>query len=203
MVRVAISVEGTTEERFVESTLQEYFLNKNIQLQPISINGNVSVARVQNELKRIARSFDKITTLYDFYGFKDKELKDTKESLEHKIRTGLDTFVLSRLDVYIQMYEFEGLLFSSPETIAEHIKHNGGKNLTEKWAKEILYEFGGKPETINDSPHTAPSKRLEKYTNYSKTIHGPNIARAIGIHELRQKCPYFDQWLAKIEGWGK
>lgn len=92
------------------------------------------------------------------------------------------------------MYEFEGLLFSSPNTIASVLQ----KPELEKWAEEILDHFNGNPELINDSPETAPSKRL-KNTPYRKTTHGPNIIKEMGIPKLRDKCGKFNEWLCKLE----
>ncbi|MGV8948978.1 MAG: DUF4276 family protein [Candidatus Paracaedibacter sp.] len=57
------------------------------------------------------------------------------------------------------------------------------------------------PEAINDSRETAPSKRLEKHTTYRKTTYGPNIAKEIGLSEIRQKCAGFDTWISMIESW--
>lgn len=56
------------------------------------------------------------------------------------------------------------------------------------------------PEDINDSPHTAPSKRiLAAMTNYQKTFHGPLIACDIGLDAIQRECPHFAEWLRKIE----
>jgi hypothetical protein len=57
------------------------------------------------------------------------------------------------------------------------------------------------PEDINDSPETAPSKRiLAAMSGYQKTFHGPLIACDIGIDPMRAACPHFDQWLRALEG---
>ena len=52
MVRIGISVEGTTEERFVEMVLSPYLAQKNIYITPISMNGDVKLDRVKSELDR-------------------------------------------------------------------------------------------------------------------------------------------------------
>ena len=57
------------------------------------------------------------------------------------------------------------------------------------------------PGDINDSPHTAPSKRiLAAVPGYQKTFHGPLIACDIGLDAMRATCPHFDRWLNTIEG---
>lgn len=164
-------------------------------MTPILMRGNVSVDRIRGELKKISNSFNHVTTLYDFYGFKKKDTEETKDTLEAKILSGADYSIKGKLIPYVQMYEFEGLLFSCPETLSSNLM---GESLKE-WAQKILSEFNDKPEQINDSQETAPSKRLLNYTNYRKTTHGPNIAKAIGIEKIREKCFGFNEWLEKIE----
>lgn len=65
---------------------------------------------------------------------------------------------------------------------------------------EVIEECGS-PEKINNSPQTAPSKRLERWAHgrYGKTTSGIVIARAIGIDKMRKKCPLFNSWLFKLE----
>ncbi|MDO9140421.1 MAG: DUF4276 family protein [Methylobacter sp.] len=196
MVRLGISVEGTTEERFIKAVLVPYLAQKGIYVTPVSINGNVSVDRVKHELENLAYSFDYVSTFYDFYGFKRKVEGETKTTLESKIKESVKEGLRENLIPYIQMYEFEGLLFSSPETIAAVLQDES----LNAWATDILVAFNHNPEKVNDSPETAPSKRLEKSTNYRKTTHGPNIAKQIGLAKMRDMCSGFDGWLTKLEG---
>jgi len=44
------------------------------------------------------------------------------------------------------------------------------------WVKNILDQFSGNPELINNSPETAPSKRLA-VISYRKTTHEPDIRK--------------------------
>lgn len=195
MVRLGISVEGVTELRFVTAVLAEHLWAYKISPEPVSVGGNISIPRVSSELDKLSKSFDHITTFYDFYGFKGKPQGATKASLEEDIFLGVNDFTRGKLIPYIQMYEFEGLLFSSPVAIANNVEGND----VEVWSGNILQEFGGKPERINDSLQTAPSKRLEQFTNYRKTIDGPNICKEIGLSSIRAKCIGFDDWLSKLE----
>ena len=195
MVRIGISVEGVTEERFIKALLAPYLSARGIYATPISLNGNVSVDRVKHELKNLVHSFDYTTTFYDFYGFKHKDPLDTKETLENKIHTAVNNDLRHKLIPYIQMYEFEGLLFSSPSAIASNLQDNK----LHEWAEKILEEFNNNPETVNNSKETAPSKRLEQRTIYRKTTHGPNIAAEIGLEKIREMCSGFNSWLSQIE----
>lgn len=199
MVRVGISVEGTTEERFVRMVLAPYLEQKQIYITPISMGGDVKLDRVKSELKKIANSFDYVTTFYDFYGFKGKLDCDTKASLEQKMHDHAYASIQAKLIPYVQMYEFEGLLFSCPTAMGSVLTQRDFQATVEVWAQGILAQFESNPEKINDSPQTAPSKRLESNTNYRKTTHGPNIAKQIGIQKLREVCTGFNQWLTRIE----
>ena len=204
MVRLAISVEGLTEERFVKELLAPHLQTRNIVTTPIILGktgGDVYLPRVKKELNQIAASFDKVTTLYDFYGFRGKEQGETRASLERKILDNVANRLQGRIIPYVQMYEFEGLLFSSPEAIESHVP---GKGLAD-WAQKVLDQFHGNPEQINDSKTSAPSKRLQERaqsvkTRYIKTVHGPAIAQDIGLGALREKCAGFNGWLNQLEG---
>ncbi len=95
---------------------------------------------------------------------------------------------------FIQIHEFESLLFSDPSILAGKI---GIKPIA---IEDILRECG-EPEEINDYPVTAPSKRIEKLCRkkYRKVAMGKSIAESIGVQTMRRKCPHFDKWLNSIE----
>ncbi|BFM50669.1 DUF4276 family protein [Marinomonas sp. THO17] len=195
MVRIGISVEGSTEERFVKRVLGQYLATKGIYMTPISMGGDVNVERAKNELKKIANNFDFVTTLYDFYGFKKRLDGESKEDLENRLMDSAHEAIRSKFIPYVQMYEFEGLLFSCPESMERGLNESG----VQQWCQNVLAEFNDNPESINNSVETAPSKRLLKHTKYRKTTHGPNIAAEIGIPKMREMCIGFHEWLCKIE----
>lgn len=198
MVRLAISVEGPTEERFVQMVMVPHLQGRDIYAVPFPLGhggGDVSLSRIRKDLNKLANSFDKVTTLYDYYGFRDKASGETKETLEQKIVACVAAPLRDRIIPHVQMHEFEGILFSSPEAM----EHAIGEAGIADWAAGILHQFGNDPEKINDSTVTAPSKRLLARTKYLKTTHGPNIAKEIGLNNLRQKCAGFCKWLDALE----
>jgi hypothetical protein len=150
-------------------------------------------------------AFDRVTTLVDFYGFKDRDGRSRAETeqaiLERTqlLTTGFDPrFVLP----YVQPHEFEGLLFTDP--VAFEWVQDGWTEDVRRALFEVAAAFES-PEQINDSPETAPSKRILKIFPegaYSKTEHGPLIAESIGIDAIRAKCPAFDEWVGKLQAWG-
>ena len=195
MLRLAVSVEGKTERNFVTAVIQPHFMRNGIDITPIDLRGNVSVDRASTEIRKFSRGFDYVTTFYDFYGFKGKTLDETTESLEARLSARLDNLLGERFIPYIQMHEFEGLLFSSPNVLAIYLKDES----LDSWATKILNDHNNNPEQINDSAISAPSKRLQSKTIYSKPDLGPVIAKEIGLARLRAKCPGFDEWITRIE----
>jgi Domain of unknown function (DUF4276) len=102
---------------------------------------------------------------------------------------------LQRFIPYVQIYEFEGLLFSDCHSLASAID----KPLLAIKFKEIREGFLT-PEDINDSKITAPSKRiLAIYSRYNKPIHGSLAIMEIGIDAIRRECKLFDRWLQQLE----
>ena len=200
MVRLAISVEGLTEERFAKEMLVPHLQKREIYVVPKKLGrdgGGVSLPRVRKDLNKLAHQFDKVTTMYDFYGFRGKDPDETKATLEQKILNCVSGPLQGKIMPYVQMHEFEGLLFSSPEAMENGIQQAG----TCKWAQGVLGKFGGDPEKINDSTETAPSKRLSQFCRgaYVKSVQGLEIAEEIGLDVMRQKCLGFGDWLAQLE----
>jgi hypothetical protein len=59
-------------------------------------------------------------------------------------------------------------------------------------------------EEIDDQPETAPSRRIAKlFPGYRKggslVAHAPIIIKRIGLETVREACPHFNHWLAKLE----
>jgi len=213
MIMVRIICEGPTEEVFVNRCLAPYLQPRNLYVYGTVLSarsgrhrgGRVTVERLANALSHHYRATDRVTTLVDFYGFQDRGTR-TRAQLETDIRsavaattTGYDPrFVLP----YVQMHEFEGLLFTDPA--AFEWAADGWNDDVEN-ALAAVAQAVASPEDINDSPETAPSKRILRIFpqgTYSKTEHGPLIAEAIGIDAIRQKCPQFDAWIAHLQAWG-
>ena len=198
MVRVGVSTEGFTELRFIEQVLMPHLCSMKVEITPINKNGNVSVETASKEIVTIFKNFPYVTTLYDFYGFHGKQSGESKSSLEDRLMKAIPQNLRQNFIPYIQMHEFEGLLFSSPCSIASVLNDS---NL-DSWATNILQQFNNNPEDINDSPNTAPSKRLENQLPafyYRKSVHSLRIAKLAGLNKLRTACPGFHAWVEQIE----
>jgi hypothetical protein len=96
---------------------------------------------------------------------------------------------------YIQIHEFEALLFSNPHALAKGIYRD---DLAPEF--EAIRNAFPSPEDINDHPNTAPSKRLiNLYKDYNKITNGILAANEIGLPTMRKECKHFDQWLKQLE----
>lgn len=212
-VEVVVIVEGPTEEIFINRILKKYLASKKIRIDPISIGGKVIFRRVEeyisNHLEQ--RNDTYVSTFFDYYGIGEKWpgwVVAQREKVPSDIASIMNSATQEAIDEkfskyqsdmrfipYIAVHEFEALLFSDPTKIASTL--NVDKNEIQK----IIDKFEG-PEEINDSPMTAPSKRLEKlYPKYKdqKTSTGIDIAEDIGIPTMREKCKVFDEWLCRLE----
>jgi len=212
MIRMYVICEGPTEEMFIKDVVSAWFNPKDISLIPISIGGNVSYQRLfkhlQNLLLRDKTSY--CTTFFDFYGsredFPGKQAANEKSNITEKagcllsgfsakLQSDLGAEPLRRFIPYVQMYEFEGLLFSDTKAFADGINQQRLKNNL----ADIRIKFTT-PEHINNSCETAPSKRIIKlFPEYEKPLHGTLAALEIGLDAIRKECLLFDAWLKQIE----
>ena len=215
---IHILVEGDTEEAFVRRVLIPHFEVMNIRLNPIIVQtrreasrrafrgGYVPYSRLREQLIRLLgdTSASAVTMLFDYYRF-PTDFPGSKNNtgsngaqrviqLEAAIAADL---INDRFIPYLQLHEYEAFLFVSPSSTAEIL------GCPEKVLQitRVRQEFPS-PEEINDSPATAPSKRIAAiYDAYDKVYHGPLVANRIGLPLLRQACPHFNDWLAKLERW--
>jgi len=95
---------------------------------------------------------------------------------------------------YLQLHEYEGLLFSDPEAFASGI---GQPHLAQHF--ERIRSGFATPEDINDDPNTATSKRvLSAYPAYRKVVDGTLAGQAVGIDRMRKQCPHFGKWVDRL-----
>ena len=207
MIRLAIVVEGETEEEFVKLVLAEHLRAQGVEPYPILPNGkggNISVARLAPEMANLFRSFDFVTSLVDFYGFKGKG-SATPNALEQLINQDVRRLIRqswdeSRVFAYVQKHEFEALLFSNASCFGTVIDNIPGSTLA---ALQAVRGRFATPEDINDSQATAPSKRIARLIpHYNKRVHGPDVAMETGLDIIRKECVRFNEWLTRLESLG-
>ncbi|MEM9453125.1 MAG: DUF4276 family protein [Myxococcota bacterium] len=104
-----------------------------------------------------------------------------------------------RFEPFVTMHEYEGLLFSDCQNLAEGLH----KPELVSRLQEIRDAFPT-PEDINDSKKTAPSKRIQSLvaqvgSRYEKLVHGIDAFLEIGLPKVRAECPHFDRWVSRLE----
>ena len=200
MERLAIVVEGRTEVEFVNQVLAVHLLAKDVLATALSLHGNVSLPRLSARMADEVWNFDRVTSLVDFYGFRDKGSatvtdleRQIHQSVMARLRRPVDE---SRIIPYVQQYEFEGLLFSDAGAFTAL------PGVTESVVDRLagIRAAVASPEEINDSETTVPSRRIAQViTEYDKASDGPTVAQAIGLPAIRRECPRFHQWIERLE----
>ena len=203
MIRLAISVEGPTEEEFVNRLIVGHLRSKGIETRAVSLGGNITVTRLAHEMRNLFwQRYHFVTSLIDFYGFKDKGNRTIRQ-LEQAVFDDVDRLVQRSWDQravfpYVQRYEFEGLLFSD----VDRFSTLGVAGIDEACLESLrrIREHVQTPEDINDDRATAPSKRIEALIpRYRKRLHGPLVAELTGLGRIRAECPRFNEWVTRLE----
>ncbi len=210
MIRVGIVVEGRTELEFVRKALANHVVEHGVLVTPVLIGrrgragGNVTVERLATDLAALSHNHDAVTTLVDFYGFRRRPTDDV-EDLEQQIDNAYygvphaAALPNDRVFAYVQRHEFEALLFSDVSAFARvlGIPRNAASALA-----GVRAQFAS-PEDINDSPDTAPSKRIRgAFPDYNKVTDGSVVATEVGLDAMRRECPRFAAWLTRLESLG-
>ena len=119
------------------------------------------------------------------------------EILEEGMTQSIDENLNHRYIPYIQLHEFEGLLFNDINIFHEQFESDELVGLQE--LEQTFQDFDN-PELIYNNRNTSPSHRLERIIEgYNKVVYGNILAEAIGLEKLRNKSPRFDAWLSRIE----
>ena len=219
MSRVLALVEGKTEQAFVDQVLRPelkpagVYIRATLFGKPGHKRGGIrryqSIRRdILSALREDRERF--CTTMVDYYKLpkdwpdvaKAKGIPATERAphIERAVSADIcselgPSFDGRRFVAYVQMYEFESLLFSDPGVIAKHLRQPALAPALES----VLREFGS-PEQIGDRETTAPSKRLAMVAPYfQKLSDAPIIAQRIGLARMRERCPHFHGWLQRLE----
>jgi len=216
MKRIIIICEGPTEQAFCKTNLQQHFQAKGIYIQtPLIKHSRGGVVKwpilkqqIETHLKTDTSAF--VTTFIDYYGIyakysfpnwqESEKIQDRNmrmESLEKGMYEDLDQNFGHRFIPYLQLHEFEGLLFNDINIFYSQIPPQdivGGKELHQ------TFNDYDNPEMINNLKETSPSNRLERIIRgYNKVVYGDILSEAIGLYKIRNKSPRFNNWIEKLE----
>lgn len=214
MKRIIIICEGQTEREFCKNVLAPHLIHRNIHIQaPLikrSMGGIVRWNILKKEIEIHLLEPDTIvTTFIDYYGIYKKynfpnwaegeritEKNDRMSFFEDAMKADISDSVRHRFVPYLQLHEFEGLLFNDIQIFIDQVPKKeliGMPELTKTFAD---YD---NPEMINNTKETSPSHRLQRIIRgYNKPLYGHYFAEAIGIDRIRDKSPRFNAWIEKL-----
>lgn len=147
-----------------------------------------------------------VSTLIDYYGlYKKHDFPSWAESekiadknkrmdfIEEAMKNDINDEIRYRFIPYLQLHEFEGLLFNNIQLFYDQIPESELVGINELQQTFADYD---NPEMINNIPTTSPSNRLKRIIKgYNKTLYGHYFAEAIGINNMRTKSPRFNEWI--------
>ena len=217
MKKVLIYVEGQTEETFVRTVLTPY-LSRKCGLFLVSTlartkrtksgrtfkGGIVSFGQIRRDLIRLLSDSSAlaVTTMIDYYNLPDdfpgkatipddtpyRRVAYLEKAFEKAI--GHHRFL-----PFLVLHEFETFVLVDPEKLGEALPQY-------RYQVPALEKDVGSlpPEEIDEGNDTHPAARISRYfPAYQKALHGPRIVQSIGLKQIRERCPHFNEWLGRLE----
>jgi len=209
-----ILVEGETEKEFVNNLIFHHLLSHDISnIRPITIEtspgfkgGDVRYeARYKSNIIKLLKGKEDmvVTSLIDYYKLRNdfpefeeaKKIADVQERVKFLEDACASDILDDRFVPYIQLHEFEGLLFSDKKGFELFTD----LPIANKNELNRIVDSYTNPELINEGAETAPSKRLQKLiASYQKPLYGNMIALENGFDIIRTKCPRFNAWIETL-----
>lgn len=228
-MRLLVSVEGQTEEHFVNRVLAPHLYLFGYHEVGARMLGNPrKTARggicgwleAKRDFERRALADAELlqTTMVDFYGMPGSGPKawpgradasgntgaEKASTVEHAILQEMEQALQGKVwplhfIPFVVVHEFEGLLFSDCQRLAEAMDRTDLSAMLQENRDRFPT-----PEEINDFPETSPSHRIEALDpSYTKPVTGIRAAQHIGMGTIRSACPHFNDWLTRLERWPK
>lgn len=223
-IRLNFTVEGQTEETFVNQTLKPHLADRSVWASARCVltgrkhskvyrGGMTTYARAKRDITRWMRRDQnpdvRFTTMFDLYALPNdfpsyedsKSVQDPYKRvaiLEEAMREDLGDW---RFIPYIQLHEFEALMLSDPGKLdSQFYEYDSAIARLIRMSSDF-----SSPELIDDGPSTSPSKRIiQEIPEYDgmKLSAGPITVERIGLPVLRDKCEHFGNWIDKLEALG-
>lgn len=222
MKRIYCVTEGQTETNFVKRILSPYFSSFDTIILPATVitsidkrggrmykggmltyqKAELTIHNCLNYTKKDKNVF--VTTMFDYYrlpkdtpGFSDAHKRQDPYRAVDVIETEMCKHENLERNVffpYIQLHEFEALIFSNLSGLAEKYFDCNIQPLIK--CLEIIKN----PELINNGCETAPSKRILKcIPHFDKATTGIDVLAMIALDDIRSHCSHFNDWICKLE----
>lgn len=220
MIRLHFTAEGSTEQNFVRKILTPHLAALGVYSDARCVmtsrdnrtareyrGGVISYQKAKADImtwiKEDNRQECRFTTMFDLYrlpndfpGYLEANNKtDPYEKvtfLENAIAEDIND---SRFIPYIQLHEFEALIFADPQKLDwEYLDHQRSIMNLVSMVEEL------NPELINERPELSPSNRIiNQIPEYDKATAGVSVVEKIGLDVLREKCRHFNAWVTQLE----
>lgn len=222
---VNILCEGQTEEKFVKEILKPFLKDYGLIAKSRLLitskklgasGGMLSFTQAKHDLQRwISENANKkserhiYTTMFDFYalptdfpGFTEiSKINSPYDKVSMIEKCLAESIAYKDFVPYIQLHEFEALLFCGIKELASLYPYSE-KNIMQ--LNSVLAQYEGNPELIDNSPQTAPSKRIinaveaNKKHKYNKPQTAVEVIKEIGIEKIIKECQHFKEWVDKL-----
>ena len=182
MTRVYVVVEGFTEESFITNVLAEVLWPRQVHLTPVVLGtpghkgGNTNYARVKKDIVVLLKQDPSAycSTMLDFYGlgrgFPGMPLEANLANLDKvaRVERAVKADIVAQIphlrpDVrfvpYLQLHEYEGLLFSDPAAFASGIGQRGPAPAFERGPRWVRHTRGHQRRS-QDGPVQTGAGRL-------------------------------------------
>lgn len=227
MTRLYLYVEGQTEQAYAETVLRDHLAGFGVFVAGAILaatrrrhgvvhrGGGRHFLPMRNDLQRLLRQHRgpdvRFTTMFDLYAlysdFPGTEEANKQRHIPYERVQTLERALAQemndlRLVPYIQLHEFEALLYC--QLTAFEIHYAACRRQIEALEQDAGAELAT-PELIDHGPATAPSKRIvRRFPDYPNAKPDAPIAIAtmIDLSLVRSKCPHFDAWLTRLEQFG-
>lgn len=226
MIRVNIVAEGQSELHFVKQCLNKYFngapltdarcvLTSAEQKTNYEYRGGLlkyqhAKSDITKWLKEDRQAY--VSTMFDFFrlptdfpeyqaAISKKNHQESVQILEAALLADIEKElpecnVASRFIPYIQLHEFETLLFCDLDVLKyDYLEPDQVKNIDKLRVETQAIP----PEEINHGPNTAPSKRLLNILPYQKGDAPAEWIDVITIAKIKERCPHFSAWIEKLQ----
>lgn len=209
-------VEGQTEEAFVNQVIAPALSLKQVYVTATRImtsqsahrmykGGFVNFAHLERDVARLLASDQKryVGCMVDLYrlpqtvpGYAQaKTYSNAYDKVKWLHQEWSIYFNSLRFIPFVQLHEFEALLYADPQSAQIVTGSNQAANAMSK----ALAHFDGNPELVNETPDGAPSKRLiAAFPGYQKVVHGVQIAQQVGLQNIQMKCSHFKTWYDRL-----
>lgn len=217
--RIAILVEGQTESAFATEILGPFLTERGTLLTPVIVKtsrsaggtaykgGGTSWRHYERDLRNLlgATHFDLVSILIDFYAYPPdgpganccNRPHRPRECVEFRRESMAAAIGSRRFLPHIVLHEFETWVIGA----ATRTDRVLGDPVIAERLKAEARQFGDDVELIDDSPKTAPSKRvLRCWPGYQKSIDGVAVIQEVGLDAVVDACPGLKSWIEQLLG---